>query len=64
MNQIQRAKQDGKEQVCIPSIVSGSRFVCQDEMGDISEDTNHWINEAMAKYYGIDIVCKSGEVYS
>lgn len=59
---IQEAKANNQNEVELPAIVAKSRFVCYDCYGDISEDPEHWANEGMAKYYGIGVIYKVGEV--
>lgn len=61
---IQEAKANNQTEVAIPTIISTSRYACYDHLGDILKDPDHWVNEVMAKYYGIDTIYQSEDTVS
>jgi hypothetical protein len=59
---IQEAKANNRNEVALPSVVTVSRYVCQDHLGEISADPDWWVNKVMARYYGIDTIYKSKDL--
>ena len=60
---IHEAKKQGEASAKISSIVSNSSYTCFDYLGDISDDKDFWINQGMAKFYGIQSVEKSSTFF-
>lgn len=56
---IQEAKQNGETVARVSSIITDSRYSCFKYLGDISEDSGYWVNQGMAKYYGIEKIEKA-----
>ena len=47
----------GRRTLTLPSVRgSGARFDAAEVSGDITEDPEHWLNQALARYLGADSV--------
>ena len=53
---IEEAKSEGKTSVTIPIIREKSRMVTYQYYGDITEDSDYWLNHSMAEYYEFDTI--------
>lgn len=59
---IEEAKARGEDEVEIPSIKSDNRYSCfkyNGYMGDLYAEADTWLNEPMARYYGIGRIYKN-----
>jgi len=57
---LEAAQREGRTSVSIPAIrTHGNPYSCFTIYDDIDSDGGHWLNEAIARYYGFEEVTKS-----
>ncbi len=49
---------DGRADIVLSAVSSGSKYSCFEPAGDLSDDPANWLNVAVARYLGADTVTK------